>query len=304
MIPDFQSIFLPYLKLLSDGKPHSTAETREKLAVHYALTDEEQNVMLPSLRAPLFSNRAAWAVFYLKQAKLIESVSRGSYKITDRGLAVLKEDPTKLNIAYLMRYPEFQEARKRKAEPDEGSESEQAREEHSTQTPEELLADTYQTLRNILAKELLEKIKASSPFFFEQVVIDLLVAMGYGGSRIEAASLTKRGSDDGIDGIIKEDKLGLDTIYVQAKRWDGVVGRPVVQAFSGSLDGVRARKGVLLTTSRFSNDALDYVARIEKKIVLIDGEKLADLMIEHNVGVSEAQRYVIKKVDADYFGEE
>ena len=304
MIPDFQSILLPYLKLLSDGKPHSTAETREKLGVLYKLTDEELSEMLPSLRAPLFSNRAAWAIAYLKKAKLIESVSRGAYQITNRGFEVLKENPLKLNIAYLMRFPEFQEALKRKAKPGQGSESEQTREDQSTQTPEELLADTYQTLRDILAKELLDKIRASSPFFFEQVVIDLLVAMGYGGSRAEAASLTKRGSDDGIDGIIKEDKLGLDTIYVQAKRWDGVVGRPVVQAFSGSLDGVRARKGVLLTTSRFSNEALDYVARIEKKIVLIDGEKLADLMIEHNVGVSEAQRYVIKKVDADYFGEE
>jgi len=180
----------------------------------------------------------------------------------------------------------------------------QVQEEHSSQTPEELLDGTYQTLRNILAKELLEKVRLSSPLFFEQVVIDLLLAMGYGGSRAEAASLTKRSGDEGIDGIIKEDKLGLDTIYVQAKRWEGSVGRPAVQAFAGSLEGARARKGVMLTTSRFSKEAEDYVTRIEKKIVLIDGEKLADLMIEHNVGVSESQKYVIKKVDADYFGEE
>jgi restriction system protein len=304
MIPDFQSVFLPFLKFHGDGKPHTTNEAEEYLANFFHLTDTERQELLPSGKQARFRNRVAWTASHLKQARLVEPVSRGVYQITDRGQEVLRENPLKLNLPYLMRFPEFQEFRMRRSVPEEETKAEQTREEHSTQTPEELLEGTYQALRNILARELLEKIKASSPFFFEQVVIDLLVAMGYGGSRIEAASLTKRGSDDGIDGIIKEDKLGLDTIYVQAKRWDGVVGRPVVQAFSGSLDGVRARKGVLLTTSRFSSDALDYVARIEKKIVLIDGEKLADLMIEHNVGVSEAQRYVIKKVDADYFGEE
>jgi restriction system protein len=203
-----------------------------------------------------------------------------------------------------MKFPEFREFREKRNTPNEDQRVEQVREEHSSQTPEEMLDETYQTLHGILAKDLLEKVKTSSPYFFEQVVIDILVAMGYGGSKTEAASLTKKTGDGGIDGIIKEDKLGLDTIYVQAKRWEGVVGRPTVQAFSGSLDGVRARKGVLMTTSYFSSDAIDYVGRIDKKIVLIDGEKLADLMIEYNVGVAESQRYIIKKVDADYFGEE
>ncbi len=304
MIPDFQTLMLPYLRLLQDGKPQASSESREKLAEQYKLTSDELVEMLPSLRAPTFSNRVAWAIAYLKQAKVIEHASRGIYKITNRGLEVLKEDPPKVNIAYLMRFPEFRDARMNRRNGKEATSVEAVEEEHSAATPEERMDGTYRTLHDILAKDLLEKVKNASSAFFEQVVIDLLVAMGYGGSRAEAASLTKRGSDDGIDGIIKEDKLGLDTIYVQAKRWEGVVGRPVVQAFSGSLDGVRARKGVLMTTSRFTQEALDYVARIEKKIVLIDGEELADLMIEHNVGVSEAQRYVIKKVDADYFGEE
>jgi len=202
-----------------------------------------------------------------------------------------------------MRYPEFQEFVKPKAPQTIGA-TEQVPIEQSSQTPEEQLENISQSLRNVLAKDLLEKVRAASPIFFERVVIDLLIAMGYGGSRAEAASLTKRSGDEGIDGIIKEDKLGLDTIYVQAKRWEGPVGRPTVQAFSGSLDGFRARKGVMLTTSRFSAEARDYVAKIEKKIVLIDGEELSKLMIDYNIGVAESQNYIIKRIDADYFGEE
>lgn len=301
MIPDFQTLFLPYLKLLSDGKPHRTSEIAEKLATTFHLTENDLREMLPSGRAPRYSNRVAWATSHFKQAKLVEPVSRGIYQITDRGREVLAESPTKIDLRYLDRYPEHVAFRSKRISTNE---EEQRKEESVNQTPQEVLDLTYQTLRNVLIQELLEKLKSISPLFFERVVIDLLLAMGYGGSRAEAASLTKKSGDEGIDGIIKEDKLGLEAIYVQAKRWDGVVGRPTVQAFSGSLDGVRAKKGVLITTSNFSKDAIEYVAKIEKKIVLIDGEKLADLMIEHNVGVSEAQKYVIKKVDADYFGEE
>jgi restriction system protein len=304
MIPDFQSLFLPYLKLLADGKPHSTKETRDSLAIQYKLTQEELEVMNPGMRSPTFANRAAWAIFYLKKANLIQSPRRGYYAITSRGEEVLKENLTKLDTAYLTRYPDFREFRKRKDVEEDNIPEERTGQDNPIQPPDELLEGTYQTLRKVLASELLEKIKSASPLFFEQVVIDLLLAMGYGGSRAEAASLTKKTGDEGIDGIIKEDKLGLDAIYVQAKRWEGVVGRPTVQAFSGSLDGVRARKGVLITTSNFSKEAIEYVAKIEKKIVLIDGEKLSDLMIEHNVGVSETQRYIVKKVDSDYFGEE
>jgi len=302
-IPDFQSVFLPYLKLLADGQPHSTSEMEDELAKNFHLTDEERKELLPSGKQARFRNRIAWTSAHFKHAKLIEPVVRGTYKITERGKSVLAENHEKLDLHDLMRFPEFQEFKSKKRMPADAS-SNAAQQESADETPEEILDSTYQTLSDILASDLLDRVRASSPLFFEQVVIDLLLAMGYGGSRAEAASLTKRSGDEGIDGIIKEDRLGLDTIYVQAKRWEGAVGRPVVQAFAGSLEGARARKGVLLTTSRFSQEAKDYVDRIEKKIVLIDGERLADLMIEHNVGVSEAQRYVIKKVDTDYFGEE
>jgi restriction system protein len=299
MIPDFQSVFLPYLKFFSDGKNHSSRELEDALAIQYKVTDDERREMIPSGRAKKFANRVAWAGTYLRQAHLVENVSRGVYHITPQGLKLLAEKPDKLNIKSLKRFPEFQEFQGRF-----GSKTEEQHEESVSQTPLEVLDSTYQSLRNELATELLSKLKVSSPTFFEQAVIDLLVAMGYGGSLAEAASLTRRGSDEGIDGIIKEDKLGLDTIYVQAKRWEGPVGRPTVQAFSGSLDGFRARKGVMLTTSRFSADARDYVAKIEKKIVLIDGEELSKLMIDHNIGVAESQNYIIKRIDADYFGEE
>jgi restriction system protein len=305
MIPDFQTLFLPYLKVIADGRPHRTSEIGEKLATTFNLTDDELHEMLPSGSQSRFNNRVAWTTSHFKQAKIVEPVSRGVYQITDRGREVLAENPAKLDLKYLDRFPEHVIFRsKRNNTEDNQKEEFVARQETTTQTPEEGLEATYQTLRNLLIQDLIEKLKITSPLFFERVVIDLLLAMGYGGSRSEAASLTKKTGDEGIDGIIKEDKLGLDAIYVQAKRWEGSVGRPTVQAFSGSLDGVRARKGVLITTSNFSKEALEYVARIEKKIVLIDGEKLADLMIEHNVGVSEAKHFVIKKVDADYFEEE
>jgi restriction system protein len=303
MIPDFQSIMLPYLKLLADGKPHKVSESRQQLVHEFRLTEQEIQEMLPSLRAPLFANRLGWAVTYLKQADVIESVSRAVYKITDNGLGILRENPTKLNIGYLKRFSGFKEWQEGFSG-EATTAAEHIQEEHITQSPEELLEQNYQTLRSILAKELLEKVRVATPLFFEQVVIDLLLAMGYGGSRAEAASLTKKSGDEGIDGVIKEDRLGLDVIYVQAKRWEGTVGRPVVQGFVGSLVGKQAHKGVMITTSTFSKDAETYVTHIDKKIVLIDGEKLANLMIEHSVGVSESQRYVIKKIDADYFGEE
>ena len=174
----------------------------------------------------------------------------------------------------------------------------------AVRTPREVMESGYQEMRRDLSQELLNRIKSSPPRFFEQLVVDLLVAMGYGGSRIDAGEAVGQSGDGGVDGIIKEDKLGLDAIYLQAKRWENTVGRPVVQAFAGSLDGYRARKGVLITTSQFSPDAKDYVSRIEKKIVLIDGEELAKLMIDYNIGVATDAAYEIKRLDTDYFEEE
>ncbi len=300
-IPDFQALFLPYLQFLSNGEPHNTSEAEEYLAGIFKISDEQRKEQIPSGKAYRFRNRIAWVIAHFKQAQLVELVSRGIYKITTRGLELLAEKPKTLNVKSLKRYPDYQAWRTPKAgEPATGvTEDEQA-----GQTPLEILEGTYQTLSNTLARELLDKVKTCTPMFFEQLVVDLLVAMGYGGSRTEAGSRIGKSGDGGIDGIIKEDRLGLDAIYIQAKRWEATVGRPVVQAFAGSLEGVRARKGVLITTSTFSNEAIDYVSRIEKKIVLIGGDELSQLMIEHNIGISEAQRYTIKKIDMDYFSEE
>jgi restriction system protein len=299
-IPDFQTIFLPFLKLLADGNTHSINDADQHLAEHFHLTPEERSELLPSGKQARFRNRVNWSASYLYQAKLIDRVTWGVYRITERGKELLKRNPTELNTKSLGEYEEFRTFQTKSGTKPEATEHKEQR----TETPEEILEATHLQLRSLLATNLLERVRSSSPLFFEQVVIDLLLAMGYGGSRAEAASLTKITGDEGIDGIIKEDRLGLDSIYVQAKRWEGVVGRKEVQAFAGSLEGARARKGVMMTTSWFSDGAEEFVQKIEKKIVLIDGERLADLMIEHNVGVSEAQRYVIKKVDTDYFGEE
>jgi len=290
---------LPYLQFMGDGKPHNTGEAEDYLAGIFKVTEAQRQELIPSSRAFRFRNRIAWAIGHFKQAKLIEPVSRGIYRITDRGQGILAKKLSRVDLKLLKQFPEYQAWRNKPAVSEEITQ-----EEHYAQTPQEIIDNSFQTLSSALADELLEKIRSSSPAFFEQLVLDLLVAMGYGGSRAEASTRVGRSGDGGIDGIIKEDKLGLDAIYIQAKRWEATVGRPVVQAFAGSLEGERARKGVLITTSNFSKDAVEYVTRIDKKIVLIDGEELARLMIEHNVGVNEAQRYVIKRVDLDYFSEE
>jgi restriction system protein len=225
---------------------------------------------------------------------------RAVFRITRRGRKLLETKPEAITIRLLMQFPEFKAfrtsrgpARDSGAEPDHDAE----------QTPREVLDSCYQTLRQALAEELLANVRARPPGFFEQLVVDLLVSMGYGGSRTDAGKAMGRTGDEGVDGVIKEDKLGLDAVYVQAKRWVDTVGRPVVQSFAGSLMGLKARKGVLITTSSFSREARDYADSIqERNIVLIDGEQLAQLMIDHDIGVSEVDRYVVKQVDNDYFG--
>lgn len=286
-IPDFQSIMLPLLKLARDGHDHSVSEAIEKLAKEFRLDDAELREMLPSGRDRKFANRLRWAIAYLKKAELIRSTGRGTFQITKLGLDALSSQFPMLTV------------------PQQGNKSDR-REKISdiVQTPEETLEASYQKLKDELACALLENTSACSPQFFERLVVDLLVAMGYGGSRKDAGSAVGQSGDGGIDGIIKEDKLGLDVVYIQAKRWQNTVGRPEVQAFAGSLEGHRARKGVFITTSKFSSDAIDYVGRIEKKIILINGHQLADLMIEHGIGVAEVASYTICKVDSDYFVEE
>ncbi len=301
-VPDFQSMMLPFLRIAGDGQEHGFGETLEVLAQQMSLTSEDLKETLSSGQSR-FDNRAGWARTHLKKAGLLESTGRGRFLITARGLQVLKSKPSRIDIKFLMQFLEFVEFRKISRQNDKVELGEGASEE-PTQTPEETFESSYQSFRHTLAQELLERIKKCSPAFFEHLVVDLLVAMGYGGSRKDAGQAIGQSGDEGIDGIIKEDKLGLDAVYIQAKRWGQTVGRPVVQAFMGSLAGQKARKGVLITTSQFSQEARDYTSRIDVKIVLIDGEQLAQLMIDHGVGVAEVATYTLKKVDVDYFENE
>ncbi len=303
-VPEFQAVMLPLLRLAGDGEIHTAAEAVDRLAVHFELTENDRREMLPSGTQRRFDNRVAWSRSYLKQAGLLESPGRGQFKITERGQEVLDEHPKRVDIPYLMRFPEFVAFRTSSHELKSSVESAVSSGQESNETPEESLEASYQRLKVSLAQEILDRIKQSPPSFFEQTVIDLLVAMGYGGSRRDAGQAVGRSGDGGIDGIIKEDRLGLDTVYLQAKRWDSVVGRPVVQGFAGSLAGFHANKGILITTSRFSDDARRYVQNLGMRLVLIDGDELADLMIEYGVGVTEVTRYSVKRIDLDYFDAE
>lgn len=300
-VPEFQSFLLPTLEAAADGQVHTVGGIVEQVARRLDLSEEDRREVLPSGRQRRLDNRVAWACSYLRQARLLESAGRGHVRVTERGRSVLGQRLDRIDIRFLEQFEEFAAFRSRT-----GTKRQPTNEPHAeglVETPEEQLETSYQSLRRQLARDLLERIKACPPTFFERLVIDLLVGMGYGGSRQDAGQAVGRSGDGGIDGIIKEDKLGLDVVYIQAKRWDGTVGRPIVQAFAGSLEGQRARKGVLITTSTFSQDARDYVTKIEKKIVLIDGDLLADFMIDHGIGVTEVAAYTVKKIDEDYFGE-
>jgi restriction system protein len=299
-VPDFQSVMLPLLRLASDEQEHALREAIDALGDEFSLTEADRKELLPSGRQASFNNRVGWARTYLTKAGLIELPRRGHFRITSRGLEALKTKPPKINIAFLEQYPEFVEFRSRDKEPSTSGADELQTDE---QTPEESLETAHQKVRRGLATELLQTIKGCSPEFFERLVVDVLLKMGYGGSRKEAGQAVGRSGDGGIDGIIKEDRLGLDIIYIQAKRWDtnNTVGRPEVQKFAGALQGHRAKKGIFITTSDFSREALDFVSRIDSKIVLIDGQSLAQHMIDHSVGVSTIASYEVKKIDSDYF---
>ncbi len=300
-IPDYQSIMLPLLRFAGDGQEHSLRETIEALAGEFNLTEEERSELLPSGRQAIFDNRVGWARTYLKKAGMLEITRRGYYQITERSQQILRQNPSEINTAFLRQFPEFVEFQRTTRIRSDEAEDERSNE---TQTPEEAIETAYQKLRQELATEILQMIKGRPPAFFERLVIDLLVKMGYGGTRKDAGEAIGKSGDGGIDGIIREDRLGLDVVYVQAKRWESVVGRPEVQKFAGALQGQRARKGIFITTSTFSQDALDYVARIDSKMVLIDGDRLTQLMIDYNVGVASVASYELKRIDSDYFTEE
>jgi restriction system protein len=279
---------------------YRVSEITKLLSSRFTLSDAELTERIPRGQSTIFENRVGWARTYLKKAGLIELVLRGQYRITARGLDV-KSQPSRIDAAFLKQFPEFVDFVTPKS--DGQSPGITTLEPPDSQTPLEVLEGAYQRLRKELADELLQIVRAATPGFFERLVVDLLVKMGYGGSQKDAGQAVGRTGDDGVDGIIKEDRLGLDAIYIQAKRWEAAVGRPEVQAFAGSLEGHRARKGVFIATSQFSKEAREYVTRIEKKIVLVDGEQLAQLMMDFDVGVTGDNTYNVKKLDRDYFEE-
>lgn len=302
-VPDFQSFFKPLLEIASDGEEHSLAEARLRIAQMFNLSDDDLSEMLPSGTQTKFDNRVAWAKSYFNQAKVLDNTRRAHFKITDRGMELLGQGHERIDIKVLDQFPEFVEFRT----PNKDSQKdvvEDEKEEKYSKTPEEVFQQAYANIRGELASALLRQVKDNSPDFFEQLVVDLMVAMGYGGSRSDAGKSVGKSGDEGIDGIINEDRLGLDVIYLQAKRWEATVGRPEIQKFVGALHGKRAKKGVFITTGKFSNDAKQYVDTIEPKVVLIDGQKLSQYMIDFNLGVTTSATYEIKKIDTDYFSQE
>lgn len=299
-IPDFQSVMLPFLEILQDGTERTVRDVTELLAQRFQLTEEDRQKTLPSGPQSLFYNRVAWAKTHLKAAGLIENLNRGRVSLSEQGKKVLRSHPADINMKFLRQFDGYNEFTKSKTSA-EKQESPSEVDPVDAKSPIELLEDSFSTINAALKNELLTRLKTGTPAFFEYAVLELLKAMGYGLTG--DAQLNGKPGDGGIDGIIREDKLGLDIVCVQAKRYaENTVGRPVIQQFSGSMDGHKAKKGVVLTTSTFSNEAINFVDRIEgKKVVLIDGSQLAELMIEHNVGVVTTSVYEVKALSGDFF---
>lgn len=305
-IPKYDELTWPILELLKDGQPRTTQELAKALADRFALSEEERGARIPSGVQTYIMNRTSWACVDLKAAGLLQRPKRGAWQITADGQRVVNGQPRKLDRHALCEFPSFAEylanARAKSsaaaAQPVQPAESVEA-----DTPPEERIASAFKRLQAQLKEELLDMVRRMDPVRFERLVLDLLLAMGYGGSREEAASMTKLSNDEGIDGVINEDRLGLDVIYVQAKRWQNTVGRKEIQSFVGALAGKQAHKGIFITTSDFAETARDYARNIPQKVILLDGDRLADLMIQHNIGVSLSHAYEIKKVDSDYFEE-
>jgi restriction system protein len=304
-VPDFQKFFYPILKFSSDQKEHSLDEVRELLTNYFTLTDEDKAERVPSGVQTKFDNRIYWTKSYFSKAKLIENTKRSHFRITERGLKFLQNFKSEITINDLKTISEFKEFSQGTSQDEQNTTTSTGTDNSfsDNKTPLEKLEENYIYIKRELASELLDKIRANTWQFFEDLVIDLMVKMGYGGSRNKAGESIKRTNDEGIDGIINEDKLGLDVIYLQAKLWkeETTIGRPEIQKFVGALHGQRAKKGVFITTSSFAKTAIDYVKSIDPKVILIDGETLTNLMIEYNVGTTPVETYQIKKIDLDYF---
>jgi restriction system protein len=305
-IPDFQSIMLPLLKILADGKVYKYREILEALAREFQVTEAERKEMVPSGQQEIFDNRVGWAKTYLKKAGLIDSPQRATFVISEKGKEILSQNLDHIDTKFLRQFPEFQEFTRVNKQNETITLESNLSTSDQEQNPEELLENSYQEIRQALATDLLSILRKLSPDAFEKLVVELLVKMGYGGSIRDAGKAVGKSGDQGIDGIIKEDRLGLDIIYIQAKRWadNNAVGRPEIQKFVGALAGQGAKKGIFITTSYFTQEALEYAPRNEIKIVLIDGEELGQLMIDYNLGVSTQKIYEIKRIDHDYFGDE
>lgn len=302
MIPNFQTIMLPLLEFYSDNKEHAKREAVEYISNKFSLSEEERTRAHSKSGVRIVSNRVHWSGTFLNQAGLLERLRPGYFKITKRGLDVLKEKPKKIDVKFLKQFPEFTEFLNRRGKRDKETDQEIALEKLDL-PPIELLEKGYNRIRDDLAQELLKQVKECSPEFFEKLVVELLLKMGYGGSREDAGKVIGRTGDGGIDGIIKQDKLGLDVIYIQAKRWDSSVGAPAINQFIGALAHRNANKGVFITTSVFT-DAARNAIQGPYRVILMDGELLSQYMIDYNIGVFTKTNYEVKEIDSDYFSEE
>lgn len=306
-IPDYEQVKLPALEFLSDGQPRRLREIYDEVGDNFGLTPEERAELLPSGSQLRWNNRVNWACYDLYKAGILDRPKRGHYQITDFGRKILAQKPANLDRTFLRQFPHFLEWDKGTAKTPDTKSTPVEHESSPSQTANERLEAAFEEMQSALKQDLLDIVRKMDPYAFEQLVVDLLVAMGYGGSRAEAARVTQRSGDEGIDGVIKEDRLGLETIYLQAKRWQNAVGRKELQAFVGALHGQGASKGVFITSGEFAHTASEYVEKISQKgqkVVLIDGVKMAALMIEHDVGVSSIKTYALKRVDSDYFESE
>ena len=302
-IPDYQTLMLPLLRFYADGNVHPLKDAAESIAREYGLTKEELRQLLPSGLQPTFNNRVSWARTYMAKAGLLATVKRGHFCITETGRQVLADNPERIDVRLLRRFPSFLEFQTAKHD-ETASNGQISTLTETKESPAELIESAHAQLKRALAADLLSRIACAAPEFFERLVVELLLKMGYGGSRADAGRAIGRSGDGGIDGIINEDRLGLDSIYLQAKRWEQPVGRPEIQKFAGALAEHRARKGVFITTSSFTKEALASATKHDARIVLIDGEKLATLMIDHGLGVTLEASYDVKRVDSDYFADE
>ena len=303
-VPGYQEFMLPLVEIAADGNEHYVADALNTIADRFGLTEADKEILLPSGAQTRLYNRVTWAVTYLSKSLLIEKTGRGRFRITERGKSVLADKPNRIDNKYLERFDEYRIFKTKKGNK-EIAEFDHIASNHAVDdsdvTPDELIDSAYKELRGTLADELLQRVRSGSPKFFEHLVVDVLVAMGYGGSRFDAGQVVGKSGDGGIDGVIKEDRLGLDMVYIQAKRVESDIGPAAIREFVGSLGEQRAHKGVFITSGGFTDGAKQAASKAHSRIVLIDGEQLAEFMIDHGVGVTDYKSYVVKKIDSDYF---